>query len=138
MGLVSSLLDWFRGLVGPAESDAVPGPEPTFQCAICGTSVADPDSTCPLCGSSDIITPDDGAASSDGLSGRPAAERTVADDTSAAAATLARTDLLARHEDRWERVDGGYRVTLPTGVRKVDSKEEVRAILYDHQPFESE
>ncbi len=138
MGLVSSLLDWVRGLVGSAEPDAVAEEAPTYRCAICGTTVEDADSACPLCGSSDIVTPDDRATSSEGLSGRPAAERTVTDDTAAAASTLARTDLLARHEDRWERVDGGYRVTLPDGDRKVDSKDEVRAVLYDNQPFDTE
>lgn len=130
MGLLRSLLNWVRGTIGPSARTAPADPEGDFRCGICGTAVTGPDATCPLCGSSDAVAADEVPARADGLSGAGAAEHSVADDTGTAAARLADGDLLARHAGRWERVDGGYRVRLPDGDRKVATTEEVRVLLY--------
>lgn len=134
MGVINSLLESLRGVFGSNGAPTAAEPAPAYRCTICGTEVDSPGETCPLCGSTDTAANDDGAAAAEGLSGRPAAEQGVVDDTSTAASRLAQADLLTRFEDRWERVDGGYRVVLPDGDRKVDSRDEVRALLYRHDP----
>lgn len=133
MGVINSVLDHIRGLFGSGESTTRTEPGESYRCTICGTQVDGPADTCPLCGSTDVAANRAGSTPSDGLSGRPA-ERNVRDDTSTAASRLARSDPLRRFDDRWQRVEGGYRVSLPDGDRIVDSKDDVRAVLYRHDP----
>jgi len=127
MGLLAALLSRLRRLVDtnrPSEA------EPPYRCAVCGTDVEGPNSTCPLCGGNDVVVHGDRLPAGSGLQGPGAEERSVSDGTSDAATLLAETDPLDAHNDRWERVDGGYRVHLADADRTVDSKDEVRALLY--------
>ena len=126
MGLLTALRSRLRRLVG------VWGPpaDRSYRCAVCGTEIADPESPCPLCGGTEVEIDGARRQPGSGLTGLGATERSVSDGTTEAATVLAETDPLDAHDDRWERTDGGYRVHLADGDRTVDSKDEVRALLY--------
>lgn len=127
-----------------AEPDE-PSVQPAGQCAVCGTAVDPGDDRCPLCRSSDIETADsidepEETPNSSGTSGGQPAERRL-EDTGGAEAALADLnrqggDPLVRHDDKWSTRDNSarrYRVDLPDGgVTFVDSKEDVRALLFRH------
>lgn len=130
MGLLDALLSRLRRLFGSRVPPEAQEPERSYRCAVCGTEVEGPESTCPLCGGSDVESEGERRQSGSGLQGVGPMERSVSDETTEAASVLAETDPLAAHEDRWERIDGGYRVQLADGDRKVDSKDEVRVLLY--------
>lgn len=130
MGLLDALLSRLRRLFGARVPPAAPEPERSYHCSVCGTEVEGPESTCPLCGGTDVETEGERRQPGSGLQGVSPTERSVSDGTAEAATVLAETDPLDAHDDRWERIDGGYRVQLADGDRKVDSKDEVRALLY--------
>ncbi|MFB6211200.1 MAG: hypothetical protein ABEI76_06660 [Halobacteriales archaeon] len=157
MSLLARFRQWVRSLFGSSEADSeTTTPEtdtataqPDYVCAVCGTSVDTPETSCPLCKSTDI-RPADGDDESDpsttgGLGPATARETRMADDTGAASKLqelkAGGGDPLDRHADRWERLDSGerYRVTLADdSVRHVDSKEQVRAVLLRSYGHDSE
>ncbi len=115
-------------------SEAEHGGEPeTYRCAVCGTEVDGDDESCPLCGSSDLNP----VGEAPGENATPVGEseptgRRVANEGVDPAERLqeARENLLARHEDRWERDGGGYRVRDADGEwRHVEDEDAVRAVL---------
>lgn len=144
MGVLDRLARAIRRLLGKGDSDADAGGGSAdsgegaaeYRCSVCGTPVADPDGECPLCRSTDVV-PADG----DGENGEPEAgsggsprETALAEDAAPTVGdVLSGRDLLAAHEDRWHREDGGYRVSLPDGgMERAASKDEVRTLLFRH------
>lgn len=129
MGLLDRLRGWLRGLLGrePRGSGDDGDGTPEYRCAVCGTAVEDPDGECPLCRSTDIVA---GEAGSDGAGS--ATEHAAAADpaTETKLGDVLEEGPLEQHADRWERVDGGYRIERPDGgIERVDSRGEARAVL---------
>lgn len=147
MSLLDRLRAWWRRLrerAGPASevagTDRGADPEADYECAVCGTDVEVPEGSCPLCRSTDVV-PAGATAGGDGSSGDgsfdagepPAGDRHVSlgEDGSVERLRDLRADgeLLERYADRWQSVEGGFRVETEDGTRVVDSREEVAAVL---------
>jgi len=104
----------------------------SFRCAVCGTAVESPSSTCPLCGANDIEA---GDADDDGASAAPSGER-VENEGEDPADRLRemRETLLDAHSEKWEETSDGYRVEQPNGEwRSVANKDAVRAVLRERE-----
>jgi uncharacterized Zn finger protein (UPF0148 family) len=131
MGLLDRLRAWWRRRFGSGSADEAADRAAGYECAVCGTPVEDPDGECPLCRSTDVVP----AGSADGAAADPSAgarERVAtADDGAVDRLEELREDgeLLRRHADRWQPVDGGFRVETSDGTREVDSREEAAALL---------
>jgi hypothetical protein len=131
MGLLDRLRAWCRRRFGSGRAAEDPHPASGYECAVCGTPVDDPGGECPLCRSTDVAPPgstDDAEAASPG----GARERVLAaDDGAVDRLKELREDgeLLQRYADRWQPVDGGFRVETSDGTREVDSREEAAALL---------
>ncbi len=110
-----------------------------YKCAVCGTDVAASTESCPLCRSNDII-PQNRSPPSQAEETRSAPEfasrEHVVDRNDDAVEQLravrADSDLLARHQERWQPVEAGFRVETPTGAQVVASRDEVIAVLRTH------
>ncbi|MFB6301406.1 MAG: hypothetical protein ABEH78_00880 [Haloferacaceae archaeon] len=95
-GLLARLRDWLGSLFGGGESATGPGEGAAAAgtCAVCGTPVEDPESGCPLCGSTDVESSDEGAgegADDEGPPGSgPGPERRSMEDTADDAAARLR------------------------------------------------
>lgn len=86
--MLSKLRRWLSGLFGGRGDDGADGEtdeaDAAHVCAVCGTPVSDPDGTCSLCRSTDVVPADEA-----GEGGSPApAERREAGDADEAAARL--------------------------------------------------
>lgn len=131
MGVLARLRAWWRRRFGSSGADA----PSDHECAVCGTAVDDPDGPCPLCRSTDIVPAGakSNARGGDGSAAKTEAGRRVVagDDASVGRLRQLREDgeLLERYADRWQSVDGGFRVETSGGTQVVDSREEVVALL---------
>ena len=146
MGLLDRLRRWWRGAFGSGSAtdadEAAEPPELAYRCGVCGTGVDDPEGTCPLCRSSDVVAVDEVA---DGTSpgsyrkaeeSRPLGERHVAEGDDESVDRLrelqAGAALLERHADRWRPTDEGFSVETPDGETEVASREALLAALERH------
>ena len=131
MGLLDRLRAWWRRRFGGGSGDAGAA-RAAHECAVCGTAVEDPAGECPLCRSTDVVPA--GSAAGDGGDAAAAGARRRVETADEAAVDRLRElredgELLQRHADRWEPVDGGFRVRTGNGTREVDSREEAAALL---------
>ena len=130
MGVLDRLRAWWRRFrAGDAGAPA------GYECVVCGTEVDDADGSCPLCRSTDVVragvSADADSADETAAKGGPARRVAASDDASVGRLRELREDgeLLERYADRWQSVDGGFRVETSGGTRVVDSREEVVALL---------
>ena len=136
MGLLDRLRAWWARRFGSGSADAGADSAADYECAVCGTAVDDPEGECPLCRSTDLVPAGSGADAGGDGSG-PAGgrrERVAAADADEEAVDRLRElredgELLQRYADRWEALDGRFRVETSDGTREVDSREEVAALL---------
>lgn len=114
--------------------ESAPSAEKGYECAICGTAVEGPDASCPVCRSGDIVAAD--RDTSDGRSAPAATRQHVEerDDDPIERLKQVRdsSEILGAHEDRWEELDGEFRVETPDGEVTVTSRIEVAALLEQH------
>ena len=143
MGLLTRLRRWWRGTFGrgtATNADEAAAVSPyAYRCGVCGTGVDDPEGTCPLCRSSDLVAVEEGAdgtssgSDEDLQASRPLGERHVAEGDDESVDRLrelqAGTALLERHADRWRPTDGGFRVETPDGETEVASQEALVAAI---------
>lgn len=131
MGVLARLRAWWRRFRAGDPADAPAG----YECAVCGTSVDEAGGSCPLCRSTDVVRAGadvDAESGDESATGSKTARRVAAnDDGSVDRLRELREDgeLLERYADRWQSVDGGFRVETSGGTRVVDSREEVVALL---------
>lgn len=139
MGLRSILRDWLDRALGRGADSAGDGSRDgtteeafAYECEVCGTPVDDPEDTCPLCRSTAIVPEGSSKRSPPAELDAVRTRRGSADDAADALAGVRRSgvDVLARHGDRWERVDDGFRVERADGsTTVVDSEERLTAVL---------
>ena len=145
MGVLALLRAWWRRRRwsrsdAPAAGGDGEEPGADYECAVCGTGVADPEGPCPLCRGTDVVPAGAGPGTgADGDGGTAetaearAVERRVAagEDGSVERLRALREegDLLERYADCWQPIEGGFRVETAHGTREVGSREEVVALL---------
>ncbi len=135
MSVLDRLRAWWRGLVGGerVEAEVDDTGVSAYECAVCGTSVDDPEGPCPLCNGTDVVA----VAERPSTTSDPVepAETRRPDDASASADRLRSLrevgDVLERHQDRWKPVDEGILVETDDGDRIVETREEAAELLRD-------
>lgn len=141
MGWLQTLINRLRVLLpgtGTTETDAEVGvpAERAYECAVCGTPIPPDAEACPLCRSTDLVPAGEPSTPSSDevrLQGGEPRETVAGDDGVTIGEVLGDDgDLLAAYAEEWERVSDAYLVELGDGTtRRVDTKDEVRAVLYD-------
>jgi hypothetical protein len=138
------------GDAGPAAS---PAQSADYECAICGTAVEGPESTCPVCHSEDVVRADGRDSTADTEQPTPNRHVEESDDTAERLQQVRNSsEILEAHDDRWTEIDAdadgdgdagagvdsdadahaGFRVETPDGEVTVASRVEVAALLEEH------
>jgi hypothetical protein len=148
MGLLDGIRRWWQQRVGSgdgtdgeeSDSETEGAAEPSgsgetgYECAICGTSVEGPETTCPVCRSGDIVSTD--RDTSDGRSAPATTRQHIEESDDETVNRLQHvhdnSEILDAHEGRWTEADGEFRVETPHGEVTVASRIEVAALLEEH------
>lgn len=125
MKFIARIRTWFARLLGKEVETATEG---LLKCSICGTEPDSGATECPLCGSTDLVPPDQATGSSaESFSNYQPNEHTAAsaDEPVQKLQRMRTEQLLDEHHSLWEETDEGYTVNLPSGTQTVATKEEV-------------
>ncbi len=132
MSLFHRIKNWFTRVLRRRESSDEIG----LKCSICGTAVPDGGDNCSLCGSTDLIPPNDARTSSaQSLSPDSAVHHTEpASDESVAQLQRVRTEeILANNPDLWTQTPEGIEVSLADETKVVASKQEAAQLLKESE-----
>lgn len=142
--IVEKMRSWLRSIVDRDTTEAAGVQREERRCGICKTPVSAGESTCPLCGSSDIRSAD---AVDTEPAPTPEPETTRSAGTDATVERLAavrgeRDAVLSAYVDRYSGIADGeskYEVTLPNGstTRVADRTELRETLLREYGPPDS-
>lgn len=132
MKYLSRIKNWVSRLLGKSK----PSDRERLKCSICGTAVPEGESSCPLCGSTDLISANDpGTSPARSLSRERATQHTepAADESVTQLQRVRTNQILSNNPDAWTETKEGYEVSVDNDTRVVGSKQEAAQLLKESE-----